>query len=102
MGAGVAIASLAMTGYSLYKSQKADKAMQEQMAKANEMARAEAEEEKRQLALEKAEKLKERKTLVDQMREQLGVGLGTSNIVSTRFKSGISTAANALSQNTLG
>ena len=42
---------------------------------------------------EKKEGLKQRKMLVDNMRVQLGAGLGTSSVMGTKFKKSTATAA---------
>lgn len=86
----VAGAALAAGAYGAHEQYKAGKEQAKAMREANDLAREAAEAEREKLAEEKAEKLKERKTLVDNMRAQLGVGLGMGNIVSTRFKSALS------------
>lgn len=99
MGATAAIIGMGLSAFSLLAQDKAQKKQAEAAAEANEAARAEAEEQKKELAAEKAEKLKERRTLVNNMRAQLGAGLGTSSVMGTKFKKSIAMAAPT---NTLG
>lgn len=92
IGMTLAAGSLGMQAYAQHKQEKAAR-------KANmEAAKAEAEAQ-RELEAEKQEELKQRKTLVDNMRVQLGAGLGTSSVMGTKFKK---TTASAAPTSTLG
>lgn len=91
VAAAALVGSMIGTGAQAYTSYKAGKAQQKEIAKANELARAEANERKREAEELKIERRRERVQLVDDMRTQLGAGLGL-DIVGTKYKKSPSVA----------
>ncbi|MBR4860017.1 MAG: hypothetical protein IKV10_01830 [Alphaproteobacteria bacterium] len=93
MGATAAIIGLTLAAGSLGMQAYAQRKQEKAARKANmEAAEAEAEAQ-RELEAEKKEELKQRKMLVDNMRVQLGAGLGTSSVMGTKFKKSTAMAA---------